>query len=461
MKGSGMEKQSNSFPEVYIMGGLRTPIGVYKGQYKKIRPEFLGAAVLNELSRKGYKADEIICGNAVGTGGNIGRLMALYSTYGETVPTYTVDMQCASSAMAIGQAFRTIRSGMAHHIIAGGIESSSLQPARVYSPEDSRFAQMKNAGLSAKERDVSSSKGTVNGLYMVAQFSPHTISPHAMLEGAHATACKHNMTKAELDYWTLRSHALAVKARDEGLLGDCVLSSEVLKSELRELLLRDREDLEQWLLSDSKEGRSLLLGDRKALGGNRGTLVHSDTVAIDTQYFNSSAFRDESIKPRISQRLLDRIPPILPKDSLLTAANTCYTHDGAAFIGLTSEPQPFKIIDIMPWAGTPQLSPEGAWRSTEEILKRNQLTMNDIDAVEWNEAFAVIDVLFERAYKDHVHKYNQLGGALAYGHAYGASGAVNLLHLMQALDKVNGQYGVTAIAGAGGTGVAMLIERHV
>ena len=125
------------------MGGLRTPIGVYKGQYKKIRPEFLGAAVLNELSRKGYKADEIICGNAVGTGGNIGRLMALYSTYGETVPTYTVDMQCASSAMAIGQAFRTIRSGMAHHIIAGGIESSSLQPARVYSPEDSRFAQMK------------------------------------------------------------------------------------------------------------------------------------------------------------------------------------------------------------------------------------------------------------------------------------------------------------------------------
>ncbi|MDY3973771.1 beta-ketoacyl synthase N-terminal-like domain-containing protein [uncultured Veillonella sp.] len=450
-----MVKQVNSFPNVYIMGGLRTPIGVYKGQYKMIRPEFLGAAVLNELHRQGYKAEEIICGNAVGTGGNIGRLMSLYSAYGEAVPSYTVDMQCASSAMAIGQGFRAIRSGLVENLIAGGMESCSLQPMRVYSPEDSRFKQM----------PYNADHEKANGQYMVAQFSPHTLSPATMLEGAHATACKHSMTKEELDFWTLRSHSLAVEAKEKQLLEKYIVPNSILKVELGSIMEQATAKLVEHKtnqLVEHKTAKLVANMDHKTAGFVPPMDYEKAGLEDVMRYeLSRSDFKDESIKSRMSQRLLDRMPPILHRDSLLTAANTCYTHDGAAFVGLTTEPQEFKIVDILPWAGAPQLSPEGAWQSTEAILKRNHLTMDDMDAVEWNEAFAVIDVLFERAYKEHVHKYNQLGGALAYGHAYGASGAVNLLHLMAALKHCDGHYGVTAIAGAGGTGVAMLIERQV
>ena len=98
-------KTQQTLSPVYIMGGLRTPIGSYKGQFKSIKPEILGARVLDALYEQYPDVAEIICGNAVGTGGNIGRLTALNSRYGEKTPAYTVDMQCASAGAAIIQAF--------------------------------------------------------------------------------------------------------------------------------------------------------------------------------------------------------------------------------------------------------------------------------------------------------------------------------------------------------------------
>ena len=92
----------------------------------------------------------------------------------------------------------------------------------------------------------------------------------------------------------------------------------------------------------------------------------------------------------------------------------------------------------------------------ELYLARNALPYNALDAIEFNEAFAVIDVLFEREHSDCIDKFNQLGGALAYGHPYGASGAILMIHLLAAL---KGGFGLLSIAGAGGTGDAILIER--
>ena len=113
---------------VFIHNGLRTPIGVVNGQYKSIRPELLGAKVLNQLfdSKKESSLDAIFCGNAVGTGGNIARLMGLYSHLPNTIPAVTVDMQCASGMMSVEMAYAHIASGMMDTVIAGGIESSSL-----------------------------------------------------------------------------------------------------------------------------------------------------------------------------------------------------------------------------------------------------------------------------------------------------------------------------------------------
>lgn len=383
--------------EVYILGGLRTPIGLKDGQFKKIRPEVMGAAILDELMTryKLGKIDEVLCGNAVGTGGNIGRLMTLLSKAGEETPACTIDMQCASAAASIEFGYAKLRAGLADTIVAGGIESSSLQPSRSYALGDDR-----------------------KGEFTVAQFSPKENDPLAMLKGAERTACRIEATKAELDRAVLRSHENATQAAREGYL-------EAIKLPIN---------------------------------------------GITT---------DEGIRPTMSQRLLSRMPLFFGKDSHTHAGNSCFTHDGAAFVVLTSqeglenyrerttteeksskeELDAFRLVDAMPWGGEPLYSPQGAGLATEALVKRNKLTVQELDAIEWNEAFAVIDVLFERAYPDKVDCYNIFGGALAYGHPYGASGAIILLHLMEALRCQQGRYGVCAIAGAGGMGCALLVER--
>lgn len=126
---------------------------------------------------------------------------------------------------------------------------------------------------------------------------------------------------------------------------------------------------------------------------------------------------------------------------------------------LGTKPSRFRLVTTVTWGGDPLYSPEGALKATALLLQKTGRTMADIDTVEWNEAFAVIDVLYGRHFKGHEEKYNRLGGALAYGHPYGCSGAMLALHCMASLDYCDGHYGLCAIAGAGGTGVAMLIER--
>ena len=369
-----------AYMSVYIHGGLRSPIGVLNGQYKNTRPEILGAQLINELI-KGHEinsVDGIFCGNAVGTGGNIGRLMGLMSNLSVSTPAVTIDMQCASALMSIEMAYTHIASGVMNSAIAGGIESSSLQPDRIYATEDDR-----------------------DGLYKVAQFTPQDRSPLAMLEGAERTIHKYNITKEELYPYIIGSHQRATKALDNSFLQSYIMP----------------------FFIDGKE------------------------------------CVDECIRPKMNEKLLSRMKPLLGKDSITNASNACLTHDGAAFVYISNEKGPFRIHSIIPWAGNPQFSPEGALESTKAILKRTDLTMADMDVVEWNEAFAIIDALFDRAYPDYMEKYNMLGGALAYGHPYGCSGAILALHCMAALESCNGRYGLCAIAGAGGTGTALIMER--
>mgnify|MGYP000002260442 FL=1 len=365
---------------VFIHNGLRTPIGVVNGQYKSIRPELLGAKVLNQLfdSKKASSLDAIFCGNAVGTGGNIARLMGLYSHLPNTIPAVTVDMQCASGMMSVEMAYAHIASGMMDTVIAGGIESSSLQPLRTYADHDDRC-----------------------GDYMVAQFTPKEISPLAMLEGAERTMIKHCVGVEELNPYIIRSHQCAQHAREQGILSPYILDIEI-------------------------DGKRCI---------------------------------DESIRPSINEKLLNRMKPLLGPNSITTAGNACLTHDGAAFVTLSSQEGPFRIVHAMPWAGEPLYSPEGALLSTKKILDVTGFSPTEIDVFEWNEAFAVISALFGREYPNLIDRYNMLGGALAYGHPYGCSGAMLLIHCMAALEYCNGHYGLCAIAGAGGTGTAMIIER--
>jgi len=374
---------------VYILGGLRSHIGLKNGIFKSIQPEDLAAALLKELIKKYQLAtiDQIIGGNAVGTGGNITRLMALKAGISEEVPAFTIDMQCSSACMSIDVAFTKIQSGQCDLIIAGGMESSSLQPLRSYVKNDSRYSND-------------------DSHYTVAQFSPNENNDLAMLQGAQRVIQKEKVTKTELDFWSLESHTRAKAAKNQNQLTDVILP---------------------------------LYGSTK----------------------------DEGIRERMSQKLLDRLPLLLGENTRITAGNSCLINDGAAFIVLASEKflkqtgqTPLaQILHTCSVGTNPLYSPLAAMKSVDKLLTRANLKYNDIANFEFNEAFAVIDVLFERTYPKLVDRYNIFGGALAYGHPYGASGGIIMLHLLKALEHTKGIYGVCSIAGAGGLGSAILIKR--
>ena len=344
--------------------------------------------MLRHLGLGGEALSGVLAGNAVGTGGNIARLMALRAGLPEEVPSCTVDMQCASAAAAISLAAAKIASGQGECFLAGGMESASLQPLRVYDARDPRRTLVPN------------------GAYRTAQFSPGELAEDAMLRGAERVMQQEEVTRAELDAAVLRSHRLAAAAWREGLLGDVVLPL-------------------------------------------------------------PECARDTGIRPHLTQRLLDRLPPHFGPGTLLNAGNACAIHDGAAFLLLASDAflrrqrwKPLaRLVAAASLGGNPQESPRGAMRTADFLLAQQGLRYGDLAAIEFNEAFAVIDVLFARAHGDCLARYNRLGGALAYGHPYGASGAVLALHLLQSLRQAGGGLGLLSIAGAGGMGEAILLER--
>ncbi len=377
--------------DVYLLGGFRSHIGVRYGIFKSVRPEILGARVLQEVWQRfcqGEAADLLLCGNAVGPGGNIGRLTALTAGLPISTPAVTVDLQCASGLTAIDLATAKIASGACDLVIAGGTESASLAPHRIYHENDER-SQKRNPEFTA------------------AQFIPEEWGDDAMLLGAERAAKKAGITREDADEAALLSHQLALTAKEKGKLDALVLP---------------------------------LFGSTK----------------------------DEALRPRMSERLLARAPRVTDfEGGILTAANACTMNDGAAFVALASGDW-VMAHGVKPWAkvlathlvgGDPWCPPLTADLAAGELLQKHGLTYQDVDAFEYNEAFAVISAHFRKTHRDVADRLNGWGGALAYGHPYGASGAEIMLHLMARLADSGGRLGVAAIPAAGGVGQAILIEN--
>lgn len=378
--------------QVFILGGLRSFIGVKNSAYRHVPAEQLGAAVLKELMVRYQPAqiDMIICGNCVGGGGNITRLLALEAGLPASIPSFTVDLQCASSLEAVITAASRIQSGLADLVIAGGFESSSTQPLRSYNPNHPDFSEI---------------QGQIPA-YSTAKFIPGPHLEDVMLRGAEKTISHYSISPNEMDSWVLESH-------------------------------------------------------RRAVSASQTDLLKSITVPV------YGLERDEGIRPRLNKRLLDRLPCVLKDGRYLNAANVCTMNDGAAFLLLCSESYlkkhclnaHFRLTNAFTAGADPLMSPASILPAIEGLLKRSHLSMDDIGAVECNEAFAAIDVLFNRAYPDKSAQYNRLGGALAYGHPYGASGAIILLHLMRSMEIGRSSHGIGCAAAAGGIGSAILLEQ--
>ncbi len=402
--------------KVFILGGLRSYIGVRNSAYRHVPAEHLGAAVLKELTARYQpsKIDMIICGNCVGGGGNITRLMALEAGLSESIPSVTVNLQCASSLEAVITAAARIQSGLADLVIAGGFESSSTQPLRSYNPNHPYVSSHTDnpSGNPAYIHDGSPADNSdvrrtgLSLTYSTAKFIPGPHREDVMLQGAEKTICHYHISPGEMDAWVLESHRRAYKAAREGLL---------------------------------------------------------DSITVPVYGLD----HDEGIRPRLNQRLLDRLPCVLRDGRYLNAANACTMNDGAAFLLLCSEPYlkkhklsaRFRLANACTVGADPLMSPASVLPAVKGLLERSGLSMNDIGAIECNEAFAAIDVLINRAYPDQASRYNQLGGALAYGHPYGASGAIILLHLMKSMELSESSRGICCAAAAGGIGSAILLEQ--
>lgn len=236
--------------------------------------------------------------------------------------------------------------------------------------------------------------------YACAQFSPQECSDTAMLDGAERVSHKWGITREELDHQAFLSHQKAAAGR---------------------------------------------------------------TFVKEVIFPVQESTKDESIREKMNMKMLSRIPAV--SGTLTTAGNSCALNDGAAFVILCSE-EYYKKIKQEPSAeillssmiaDNPLYSPACAGKAAEALLSQANLRFDEITCFEFNEAFAVIDVLFARSFPHLLKRYNPLGGALAYGHPYGASGAIILLHLIQSLQP--NDYGVCSIAAAGGQGNALLVRR--
>lgn len=395
-----IEKNSKVFYEdkdkVYIVGGLRTPIGKTNGCLKDLLPEKLIAHLIQNIVKKynlkNEYIEEVILGNSIGPGGNLARLSLLEAGLPLSVVGTTIDFQCGSSLKAINMAASMIKSGQRDLILVGGVESTSLAPNKQYNERDERY----------QGKDV---------FYKRAQFSPFSIGDPDMIEGAENTAKYCHIERDDMDKLAVESHLRALKAKEQGKLKSII-------------------------------------------------------CAIERE--NGIISEDESIRKNISLNLVKRARPILSREGSITAANACLTHDGGALLLMASE-KAVKKYNLNPkaiWRGEnsvgldPNLSPLGATLSIEKLLNKYELNIEDIDLVEINEAFSVKILAFLQKFNYPKEKINIYGGALAYGHPYGASGAIIMLHLLEGLKNEGGKLGIASLGVAGGLGVSTLVEIY-
>lgn len=457
--------------KVYLLGGRRSYIGVENGIYRNVSAEELGAFVIKKVMDSydisPEDIDLVAVGNAIGAGGNIGRLASLMAGVPEKTPVVTVDSQCGSGLAAIMQAAMQIELGMADVAIAGGFESSSSAPER---------------RINKRHPDY-----MVDGdnVFKVAKFKPGPYDELAMFKGAEKCAATFGMDRHELDMYAIRSHRRAAQARENGELDDILAGS----------------------FYEYDRSRRIVEDDESGKCANAEAEQHKNRTLTRKEHPE----KDEGIRDRISEKLLTRLPALVPGGSYITAGNVCLTNDGAAFVLLCSERflkkykenkkyikdmneiiHPFKIVDIVSVGASPDMSPVSIVPAIDKLLSRNNLKASDILAWEYNEAFAVIDKLMESYVNKDFSNANVFGGALAYGHPYGASGGIITLHLMKAMEKLMAEeaeasennineagimenninktdikdadvsykrYGVCAVAAAGGIGTAMLVSR--
>lgn len=386
----------------YLYEAVRTPFGRYGGALSRVRPDDLAAhairALLGRMPALEHDAiDDVILGNANGAGEenrDVARMAVLLAGLPTSVPGVTVNRLCGSSLEAAIQAARAIEAGDASIVIAGGVESMTRAPWVLQKPEK---------GFPAGPETLYS---TALGWRMVNPQMPEqwTIS---LGESAEKLAGMYSISRQAQDEFALRSHTLAAKAYDDGVMSEVVPIPD-----------------------------------------------------IDLQ-------RDEGIRADTSMEKLAKLKPAFVKDGTVTAGNSSPLNDGAAMLMIGDEAagarlsvQPLARISARGVHGVdPDIFGIGPVEAANKALARAGLRWEQIDVVELNEAFASQSLACLAGWPDlDPGKVNVRGGAIAVGHPLGASGARILGRLAHELQARGGGLGLAAICIGVGQGLAVVLE---
>jgi len=397
-------------PEAVIVATARTPIGrANKGSLTECRPDDLAGFIIKDVLGKVPSLDpqtveDVIlgCGQPGGEAGyNIGRVAALLAGLPD-VPGVTVNRYCSSSLQTIRMAAHAIKAGEGDVFIAAGVETVSryMHGASDTGPHNPLFA-------AAEATTAERSQGA-------GSWTPPAGLPDiyiAMGQTAENVVLSEGVSREEMDEWGARSQQRAVAAQERGFF--------------------------------DREITPVTLAD--------GTVVS----------------KDDGPRAGTTVDKLAELKPVFRPDGKVTAGNACPLNDGAAAVVVMSDTRA-EALGITPLArivssGVTGLNPEimgmGPVEAIRQALGRAGLTIDDIDLVEINEAFAAQVIPSMKHIGIDPEKLNVNGGAIALGHPFGMTGARIMTTLINGLEDTGGRYGLESMCVGGGQGMAMVIER--
>ncbi|MEO6392626.1 MAG: thiolase family protein [Pyrinomonadaceae bacterium] len=389
---------------VFLTGSVRTPIGKFGGTLAGWTAADMGVAVAQESLRRAKIDPTLIDGGIWGSarqaggGPNVGRQITYRAGVPETVPAYTVNQACGSGLKAIILGAQEIMLGRARAVLTGGTESMSRVP---YFAEGARWgARLGNMDL-------------VDGMYRDGFNDP--LSGLVMGQTAENLAVQYHITREEQDEFALRSQQRAEAAITAGYF-----DSQIVPLEIK---------------------------------GRKGA--------------TTSFARDEHLRFGATMDGLKKLKPVFAQDGTVTAGNSSGITDGAAALVVMdeetlretgAEPEA-RLVDYEITGVAPEIMGIGPVPAIRALLARQNLTLQDIDLIELNEAFAAQVIACDRDLQFDPERLNVNGGAIAIGHPIGCTGTRITTTLLHEMKRRGVRRGIATLCVSGGMGLALLVER--
>lgn len=386
--------------EAVIVSAVRTPIGRFRGSLAPVPAHTLGSLVVREAVKRAGIApdtvDEVIFANLMNHEyNNIARMVALDAGLPMQVPGITLDRQCGSSLNALAYAAILIQAGYGDVMVVGGVESDSWRPYVMEKPAMAYQFQPPS--------------------FLAPRFAPEEIGDPPMGITAENLAERYQLSRQELDEFSVNSHQKAAKAWSEGRFDEQIIPVEV------------------------------------PLGRGR------------TEWFK----RDEILREDSTVDSLARLSPAFKKGGMVTAGNSSAMSDGAAALVVMEKQlalqQEREILAVFKGYTAVGVDPNymgiGPVPAIRKLLQQTGTSLEDIDLIELNEAFAAQSIPCIRELGLDMNKVNVNGGAIALGHPLAGTGAVLATKLVYELKRREARRGMIAFCCGGGQGVALLMER--